>query len=155
MAAFVCRECLASPLRLAVTPSLCRAFGARAVSRANAPNPSPSHSRRIPTGLRNSPTRRLFQHLAQQPQKTDSATLAQPPATPQAQKPAKQDLGGDAVHISQKEQRKRDWNIVKKLAENLWPKDDWKTRGRVVLGFGLLISGKVRRCVCLEQRRNN
>lgn len=48
------------------------------------------------------------------------------------------------MHITQSEQRKRDWSIVQKLAANLWPKDDWKTRGRVVLGLGLLISGKVR-----------
>ncbi|EIW84389.1 P-loop containing nucleoside triphosphate hydrolase protein [Coniophora puteana RWD-64-598 SS2] len=26
---------------------------------------------------------------------------------------------------------------------NVWPKDDWYTRGRVILGFALLISGKV------------
>ncbi len=41
------------------------------------------------------------------------------------------------------EQRRTDWGIVKRLMENVWPKDDWKTRGTVVLGFGLLISGKV------------
>ncbi|EGO24189.1 hypothetical protein SERLADRAFT_448963 [Serpula lacrymans var. lacrymans S7.9] len=49
----------------------------------------------------------------------------------------------DSNDISQKEQRKRDWSIVKKLMENVWPKNDWSTRGRVILGFGLLISGKV------------
>ncbi|PCH39371.1 nucleoside triphosphate hydrolase protein [Wolfiporia cocos MD-104 SS10] len=47
------------------------------------------------------------------------------------------------IHITQSEQRKKDWSIVKKLAENLWPKDDWSTRVRVILGFGLLISGKL------------
>ncbi|KAK0469554.1 iron-sulfur clusters transporter ATM1 [Desarmillaria tabescens] len=41
------------------------------------------------------------------------------------------------------EQRKSDWNIVKRLMENVWPKNDWKTRATVVLGFGLLISGKL------------
>ena len=27
---------------------------------------------------------------------------------------------------------------------HVWPRDDWNTRGRVLLGFGLLIAGKVR-----------
>ncbi len=49
---------------------------------------------------------------------------------------------GDEVTVAQ--QRKSDWNIVKRLMENVWPKNDWKTRATVVLGFGLLISGKVR-----------
>ncbi|RPD72379.1 P-loop containing nucleoside triphosphate hydrolase protein [Lentinus tigrinus ALCF2SS1-7] len=143
MAAFVCRECLANPIRLAVSPSLSRNLGTRAVSRVNAPIFASSRSQRTTLGLRNSPSIRLYQHLAQQPQKTDSPASAQPPAAPKAKQAAKQDLGGDAVHITQREQRKRDWNIIKKLTQNLWPKDDWKTRGRVVLGFGLLISGKL------------
>jgi ABC transporter ATM len=42
-----------------------------------------------------------------------------------------------------KEQRRKDWIIVKRLMSHVWPKDDWGTRGRVVLGFGLLIAGKV------------
>jgi ABC transporter ATM len=42
-----------------------------------------------------------------------------------------------------KEQRRKDWMIVKRLMSHVWPKDDWGTRGRVVLGFGLLIAGKV------------
>ncbi|KAF9810015.1 hypothetical protein IEO21_07170 [Rhodonia placenta] len=47
------------------------------------------------------------------------------------------------VHVSQAEQRRKDWSIVKKLAENIWPKNDWSTRGRVILGLGLLITGKL------------
>lgn len=46
--------------------------------------------------------------------------------------------------ITNAEQRKRDWAIVRRLVVHIWPKDDWATRGRVVLGVGLLISGKVR-----------
>ncbi|KAF9053910.1 P-loop containing nucleoside triphosphate hydrolase protein [Hymenopellis radicata] len=41
------------------------------------------------------------------------------------------------------EQRRTDWGIVKRLMDNVWPKNDWKTRGTVILGFGLLISGKL------------
>jgi ABC transporter ATM len=49
-----------------------------------------------------------------------------------------------ATSISNAEQRRRDWAIVRRLAVHIWPKNDWGTRGRVVLGVGLLISGKVR-----------
>ena len=152
MTSFVCRQCLARPFKAAATlTSLSRNLGTRAVSR-----PSLSHSEFSVFRHRASyspifrVSSRYFQHLAQQPQKEDPPT-AQPPrsppqpsSTPSIQPAAKQDLGGDAIHISQSEQRKRDWNIVKKLAENLWPKDDWKTRGRVVFGLGLLVGGKVR-----------
>ena len=41
-----------------------------------------------------------------------------------------------------REQRRNDWRILKKLMVHVWPKQDWRTRGTVLLGFGLLISGK-------------
>ncbi|KIJ11968.1 hypothetical protein PAXINDRAFT_171478 [Paxillus involutus ATCC 200175] len=46
-------------------------------------------------------------------------------------------------HVSAEEQRRKDWMVVRRLIGNVWPKDDWSTRGRVVLGFALLIGGKV------------
>ncbi|KAG0696220.1 P-loop containing nucleoside triphosphate hydrolase protein [Suillus ampliporus] len=49
----------------------------------------------------------------------------------------------DSDNVSVKQQRRKDWMIVKRLMSHVWPKDDWGTRGRVVLGFGLLIAGKV------------
>lgn len=42
------------------------------------------------------------------------------------------------------EQRRSDWGIIKRLLGNVWPRNDWKTRGTVLFGFGLLVSGKVR-----------
>ena len=42
------------------------------------------------------------------------------------------------------EQRRSDWGITKRLLVNVWPKNDWKTRWIVILGFGLLVSSKVR-----------
>ncbi|KAG2149046.1 P-loop containing nucleoside triphosphate hydrolase protein [Suillus bovinus] len=45
----------------------------------------------------------------------------------------------DSDNVTVKEQRRKDWMIVKRLMSHVWPKDDWGTRGRVVLGFGLLI----------------
>ena len=141
MTILFCRQCLAPPFRVVSSSSLAPSFHIRAASR-------PSRLiTRIPPHHNTSLTRtnaRLYQHLAQQPQKAESPPVSPsgPPVQPKT--PRAQDLGGDAVHVTLSEQRKRDWNIVRKLAENLWPKDDWKTRGRVVLGFGLLISGKVR-----------
>ncbi|KAF5344565.1 hypothetical protein D9756_011456 [Leucocoprinus leucothites] len=41
------------------------------------------------------------------------------------------------------EQRQNDWIIVKKMFADVWPKDDWRTRGTVLLGFVLLISAKL------------
>ncbi|KIK45245.1 hypothetical protein CY34DRAFT_801869 [Suillus luteus UH-Slu-Lm8-n1] len=49
----------------------------------------------------------------------------------------------DSDIVTVQEQRRKDWIIVKRLMSHVWPKDDWGTRGRVVLGFGLLIAGKV------------
>lgn len=79
---------------------------------------------------------RSFQQLANQPPK--------PTALPKVAEVAKkQDLGDDSVHISQAEQRRKDWNIIKRLAKHIWPKDDWSTRGRVIAGIALLVSAKV------------
>ncbi|KAL6298081.1 P-loop containing nucleoside triphosphate hydrolase protein [Sparassis latifolia] len=79
---------------------------------------------------------RLTQNLAHQPAKHRSV-----PPKAVAKSPA--DLGHDPVHLTQSEQRRKDWQIVKRLAENIWPKNDWGTRGRVLFGFALLISGKL------------
>jgi ATP-binding cassette subfamily B (MDR/TAP) protein 7 len=86
---------------------------------------------------------RLFRHLAAQDAKS----------APQSSKTAAAAAGvNESPHptptskatVSNAEQRRRDWAIVRRLLVHIWPKDDWETRGRVVLGVGLLISGKVR-----------
>ncbi|KAH9921201.1 P-loop containing nucleoside triphosphate hydrolase protein [Epithele typhae] len=134
MNAFVCRQFLASPsvsfafapvstrsllrplhpVRLKGTPAPRRAFNATHCRRQNTPTPS-----------------------------TPKPVTARLPSPPTNATPTRQDLGGDAVHITQSEQRSRDWHIIKRLTRNLWPKDDYKTRARVVLGVGLLVGGKV------------
>lgn len=91
---------------------------------------------------------RSFQHLAQNsdkeaPKSTTQATQAAAPKPPPPPTPPKS-TSDDAVHISLKQQRKNDWEIIKRLSGNLWPKDDWSTRGRVVVGMGFLVAGKVR-----------
>ena len=78
---------------------------------------------------------RSFRQLSQQKQEK-SVPPAPKQVTPEA--PTK-------AAISNAEQRRRDWAIVRRLAVHIWPKNDWGTRGRVVLGVGLLVSGKVRR----------
>jgi hypothetical protein len=82
-------------------------------------------------------SRRAFQDLAPGPEKVQtppSATVKRPSVT-------KELYSSDVV--TAKEQRRNDWNIIRKLMVNVWPKNDWKTRGTVLLGFGLLVTGKV------------
>lgn len=53
--------------------------------------------------------------------------------------------------VSNKEQRKADWAIIKDMAHYLWPKNDFSTRFRVGLSVGLLVGAKVR---CSMGRRS-
>jgi hypothetical protein len=76
---------------------------------------------------------RAFRYFAQQENEKSVPTTPQQ-VTPAAPKTA----------VSNAEQRRRDWAIVRRLAVHIWPKNDWGTRGRVVLGVGLLVCGKVR-----------
>lgn len=45
--------------------------------------------------------------------------------------------------VSNKEQRKADWAIIKDMSRYLWPKNDFKTKFRVGLSVGLLVGAKV------------
>lgn len=47
------------------------------------------------------------------------------------------------TEVSDKEQSRKDWEIIKTLLPNVWPKNDWGTKTRVLLAVGLLIGGKV------------
>ncbi|KAI0048527.1 P-loop containing nucleoside triphosphate hydrolase protein [Auriscalpium vulgare] len=105
-------------------------------------------SRLIPSTLR----ARAFGHLAQNPppppsppSKSSPTETSSAPEKNARQTPAKtaQNLVADNSNISNTEQRRRDWNIIRRLATNIWPKNDWGTRGRVILGVGLLVSGKL------------
>lgn len=90
---------------------------------------------------------RPFRHLAAQ---AKSASQSSFPAAPVASEsspppPPPTTTSKSKLAITNAEQRRRDWSIVRRLVVHIWPKDDWGTRGRVVLGVGLLICGKVRR----------
>jgi ATP-binding cassette, subfamily B (MDR/TAP), member 7 len=45
--------------------------------------------------------------------------------------------------VSNKEQRRADWRIIKDMSHYLWPKDDMGTRFRVGLSVALLVGAKV------------
>lgn len=45
--------------------------------------------------------------------------------------------------VSNTEQRKADWAIIKDMSRYLWPKRDWDTKTRVGLSVALLIGAKV------------
>ncbi|KAF2457683.1 Fe/S cluster exporter, ABC superfamily [Lineolata rhizophorae] len=45
--------------------------------------------------------------------------------------------------VSNKEQRKADWAIMKEMSRYLWPKDSLGTKARVALSVGLLVGAKV------------
>ena len=53
--------------------------------------------------------------------------------------------------VSNKEQRKADWAIIKDMAQYLWPKNDFSTRFRVGLSVGLLIGAKVCKPTCFSR----
>ena len=79
---------------------------------------------------------RGYQQLAQvqRPSANPSPVSPNPEPTPERE-------------LSTSEQRRNDWAIIKRLLIHIWPKDDWGVRGRVMLGLGLLIVGKV----CLRE----
>ena len=45
--------------------------------------------------------------------------------------------------VSNKQQRKADWAIIKEMTTYLWPKDNLGTRVRVGLSVGLLVGAKL------------
>lgn len=103
--------------------------------------PSPTFHPCFPPRLVPPHAWRLFRHLAAQ----DAKSAPQSSTTPSpGLNESPQPTPTSKATISNAEQRRRDWFIVRRLLVHIWPRDDWVTRGRVVLGVGLLISGKVR-----------
>jgi hypothetical protein len=90
--------------------------------------------------------RRTYQQLSQQPPPTPNSspppssknpgTTSPSPSTNPPTRPAERE-------ISVREQRRKDWAIIKRLLIHIWPPNDWGVRGRVVFGLGLLLLGKV------------
>jgi ATP-binding cassette subfamily B (MDR/TAP) protein 7 len=101
---------------------------------------------------------RAFRHLASGSDSEASKSSAPAPApapapahatiVPEGDKPApaapvKAPVKDKDVVPTNAEQRRRDWIIIRQLATNIWPKNDWNTKGRILLGLGLLVGGKV------------
>ncbi|THH18205.1 hypothetical protein EW146_g2748 [Bondarzewia mesenterica] len=89
---------------------------------------------------------RSLRHLAQdqQPSKPDSKPIPNP-NSPNQTHPSQSPQPSlvNSYPLSRAEQKIRDRTIIRRLAVNLWPKGDWGLRGRVVLGVGFLVAGKV------------
>ncbi|KAF5363195.1 hypothetical protein D9758_008316 [Tetrapyrgos nigripes] len=85
--------------------------------------------------------RRLFGHMARDTKAEGKPQEAK--QTPTSDASSSLASKESEVQISAKEERRNNWKIIRRLMANVWPKNDWKTRGTVILGFVLLISGKV------------
>lgn len=64
-------------------------------------------------------------------------------AETKAAKPAKPEVLLAEQMVTNREQRKADWAIMKEMSQYLWPKDNLGTRARVGLSVALLIGAKV------------
>ncbi|KAF2687727.1 iron-sulfur clusters transporter atm1, mitochondrial precursor [Lentithecium fluviatile CBS 122367] len=58
-------------------------------------------------------------------------------------KPSKEDALLAEQLVSNKEQRKADWAIIREMSRYLWPKDNYGARARVGLSVGLLVGAKL------------
>ena len=78
------------------------------------------------------------------PPKVEAAESVKPESLqksqPQSQKPS--ELLAEQT-VSNKEQRKADWAIMKEMSRYLWPKDDLGAKVRVSTAFGLLVGAKL------------
>lgn len=89
---------------------------------------------------------RTIQHETEQRASKPKDVAEIKPETVQTEKstgPAKQESFMAEQTVSNKEQRKADWAIIKDMAQYLWPKNDFGTRFRVGLSVALLVGAKV------------
>ncbi|KAL1989858.1 hypothetical protein VTN49DRAFT_7055 [Thermomyces lanuginosus] len=73
---------------------------------------------------------------------TASAVLKQASQPAKSEKPQDNDFLTRTT-VSNKEQRKADWAILKEMSKYLWPKGEWGTKLRVGTALALLVGGKV------------
>ncbi|KAF8754129.1 ABC transporter transmembrane region [Rhizoctonia solani] len=94
--------------------------------------------------VRFEPVSQLDMLLPQTRHKSDPPTSPKINVNTSAKSEPKAPAAGETVvHISQAEQRRVDWEIVKRLVVNVWPKGEWTIKTRVVLALSLLLAGKV------------
>ncbi|KAF8514884.1 P-loop containing nucleoside triphosphate hydrolase protein [Hysterangium stoloniferum] len=82
---------------------------------------------------------RKYQNQASKPLDSRPHSTTTPPPERLEPNPSPQ----SKREISTKEQRRKDWAIIKRLLIHIWPPNDWGVKGRVLFGLGLLVSGKV------------
>ncbi|KAH5170663.1 hypothetical protein HBI24_238040 [Parastagonospora nodorum] len=128
-------------------PPLARAAhrpGLRATSLSLRLRLSPFYAQRVFTS---SPLHRKDVHGQRPPPGSKTAIadtkVAKPANDPATAKAAKTDPLLQEQTLSNKEQRKADWAIMKEMSQYLWPKDNMGTRLRVGLSVGLLIGAKL------------
>ena len=83
----------------------------------------------------------LYHHSRHISSRSTPAFLKPRPPTPNDRKGGSESAA-PAMEVAVQEQREKDWNIMRKMMEHMWPQD-WGVRSRVVLGLGLLVGGKV------------
>ncbi|KAF2845440.1 iron-sulfur clusters transporter-like protein atm1 [Plenodomus tracheiphilus IPT5] len=103
-----------------------------------------AHSIRVFTS---SPLHRKDVHgqrpLPGSPAAVQATKAAKPTVGPAAAKVAKGDPLLQEQTLTNKEQRKADWAIMKEMSQYLWPKNNLGTRFRVGLSVGLLVGAKL------------
>ncbi|KAF2772629.1 ABC transporter-like protein [Teratosphaeria nubilosa] len=141
LASRLCLRAAARPSGVS-SPAVACAVGLRAS------NPSTWSSRRIFASI---PRRRKdASSTAQaqaQVQAKQTAGESVKPGTVQKEKPGDPTKKDGALlaeqTVSNREQRKADWRIIKDMSQYLWPKDDMGARFRVGLSVALLVGAKV------------
>ncbi|KAF2025425.1 P-loop containing nucleoside triphosphate hydrolase protein [Setomelanomma holmii] len=73
----------------------------------------------------------------------EETKVAKPTVDPATAKVAKGDPLLQEQTLTNKEQRRADWAIMKEMSQYLWPKDNLGTRFRVGLSVGLLVGAKL------------
>ncbi|CAD0083078.1 unnamed protein product [Aureobasidium vineae] len=89
-----------------------------------------------------SPWRQKDDTAVKTAQQETKVSPAEPTKSPTVKKERVDPLLAEQT-VSNKEQRKADWAIIKDMAHYLWPKDDFGTRFRVGLSVALLVGAKV------------
>lgn len=73
----------------------------------------------------------------------EAAKPTKPTVDPATAKVAKGDPLLQEQNLTNKEQRKADWAIMKEMSQYLWPKNNLGTRFRVGISLGLLVGAKL------------
>lgn len=132
---------LLPPLARACRPGLHAAFGPRPLRLTRVFTSSPLHRKDV-HGQRPSSSPPSNSPLLEEGSIT-SATKSNAAPAPAAAAAAKRDTLLAEQSLSNKEQRKADWAIIREMSHYLWPKDNMGTRMRVGVSVALLVGAKL------------